>query len=331
MIITVAMLDHWRRGFFGADDWARLESSGTVRVLPEPLVLDGATLAGTEVLITGWDTPVLSEATVAGCPDLRAVIHAGGSVRRLVERGVYDRGVVVSSQAGLNAIPVAQFCLAEILLALKGARPAERLYRATRQLAAFGNPLGDLGWSVGAYGATVGLIGYGRICACLIELLRPHGLRLLLASPYPSAEQAREWDVELVSLAEAMRADVVSVHLGDTQDNWGAISGELLALMPDGATLINTARGIVVDQAALVAELVTGRINAILDVTWPELPAPDSPLWTLPNVSLTPHWAGSLGRELTRLGRGVVVNVEEYLAGRPLTGAIDPDLADFIA
>ncbi|MDR0283896.1 MAG: hydroxyacid dehydrogenase, partial [Propionibacteriaceae bacterium] len=156
--------------------------------------------------------------------------------------------------------------------------------------------------------------------------------RILLASPYVEPAQARALGVELANERAVMAtADVISVHLGDTENNHSAISAELLSLVKPGATFINTARGIVVDEAALVRELATGRFDAVLDVTWPGVPAPGSPLWTLPNVTLTPHWAGSLGRELTRLGEGAVDDIAAYIAGEPVPGLIDPATAAYIA
>ncbi|CAM5446760.1 hydroxyacid dehydrogenase [Streptomyces tanashiensis] len=90
-----------------------------------------------------------------------------------------------------------------------------------------------------------------------------------------------------------------------------------LAAMPDGTTLINTARGSLVDEAALLPHLVTGRLHAILDVTDPELPPADSPLYTLPNVLLTPHVAGSLGNELHRMADQALEEVARYGRGEP--------------
>jgi phosphoglycerate dehydrogenase-like enzyme len=97
-----------------------------------------------------------------------------------------------------------------------------------------------------------------------------------------------------------------------------------LSLMREGTTLINTARGIIVDEADLIEELCTGRINAIIDVTDPEVPEPTSPLYKLPNVFLTPHIAGAIGGERERLGEFIVEEIERYIADRPLVSAISP-------
>src|SRR5699024_6911711 len=105
---------------------------------------------------------------------------------------------------------------------------------------------------------------------------------------------------DLTSLAA--RSRILSVHAPDTPSTRGLISAEVLQSLPNGSTFINTARGALVDQQALVAELETGRLRAILDVTEPEVLPPGHPLYFLPNVLLTPHMAGSMGTELRRLG-----------------------------
>jgi phosphoglycerate dehydrogenase-like enzyme len=101
--------------------------------------------------------------------------------------------------------------------------------------------------------------------------------------------------------------------------------------MRDGATFINTARGALVDEAALIAELATGRISAVIDVTDPEIPPADSPLFRLPNVLLTPHMAGAVGSERARLGRLVADEVERFVAGEPLRHAVDARLLERLA
>jgi len=333
MILGVAIDEDLRRAFFTEAQWAHLVSLADVRILPSPAeLLDPANLpvlAQIEGLMTGWGCPPLTSEILDACPELTVVVHTGGSVRSFVSDEVFARGIRVSSQTELNAEPVAQYCLAQILLAAKGVGRATREYASTKAMTTFDDVWAD---GIGVYGARIGLIGYGRVARRLIEMLRGFSVTVLLNSPYVSEECARNLGVELVGLEEIMStSDVISVHLGDTPDNHGAITGELLSLVKHGATFINTARGIVVDEIALIRELRTGRFDAVLDVTYPEVPSPDSELWTLPNVTLTPHWAGSLGRELTLLGQGAITNVEEYLRGAPLTGQIDPALAAYIA
>ncbi|WP_275001887.1 NAD(P)-dependent oxidoreductase [Promicromonospora iranensis] len=171
----------------------------------------------------------------------------------------------------------------------------------------------------GNYGRTVGVVSASRTGRALIELLRPFpALRVLLYDPYVTADEAAELGVEPVTLPELMsRSDVVTLQTPLLPETVGLIDAALLARMPDGATLINTARGPVVDAEALERELVGGRISAVLHVTDPEpLPA-SSPLYDLPNVLLTPHIAGSMGTELRRMGDMAAADLARYVRSAP--------------
>src|SRR5262249_54884850 len=148
-----------------------------------------------------------------------------------------------------------------------------------------------------------GVIGASRIGRRVIELLRPFDLDVYLFDPYVDAALAESLGVHLVDLDVLLRTcDVVSVHAPQTPQTLDLIGADQLALMRDGATLINTARGGLVDPDALAKELLRGRLCAVLDVTDPEPLPSDSALYELPNVFVTPHIAGSHGNELARLG-----------------------------
>jgi phosphoglycerate dehydrogenase-like enzyme len=280
-----------------------------------------ATLADAEVLVTGWGCPPIDADVLAAAPRLRAVVHAAGSVKGHVGQVVFDRGIVVSSAANANALPVAEYTLAMILLANKDVLAMARRYRERRDRLDLVVDYPD----TGNLGATVGIVGASVIGRRVLALLAPFDLRLLLADPYVSDAEAVELGAEHVELTElCTRSDVVSVHAPSLPETRGMISAALLAALPDGATLINTSRGALVDQDALVAELATGRISAVLDVTEPEVPPADSPLWDLPTVLLTPHAAGALGTELARLGACAADEVARFATGRPLRCAVDP-------
>jgi phosphoglycerate dehydrogenase-like enzyme len=153
----------------------------------------------------------------------------------------------------------------------------------------------------------------------VIDLLRPFDLDVVVADPLISPEEADALGVELVSLNGLLeRSDIVSLHVPAVPSTEKLIGRDELALMADGSTLINTARGAVVDHDALAAELESRRLNAVLDVTDPEpLPA-DSPLFEMPNVFLTPHIAGAAGTEIPRLAELALDEIERWACGRPL-------------
>ncbi|AGS72580.1 hydroxyacid dehydrogenase [Streptomyces collinus] len=281
-------------------------------------------LARTEILITGWGCPRLDAAALDAAPRLRAVLHAAGSVKGFTTPEVWRRGIAVSSAAAANALPVAEYTLAMILLAGKNVLAARDRLRADRA-----HPYGDILPGVGNHGRRVGVIGASRIGRRLIELLRPHDLRVSLTDPYVDRAEAGRLGVDLLPLDELLRgSDIVTLHAPATPETRHLLGARELALMPGGAVLINTARGALVDHDALIAELRTGRLSAVLDVTDPEpLPA-DSPLFDLPNAFVTPHLAGSQGNEVARLGLTVVEEAERLSTGERLQYAVDQAALD---
>lgn len=275
-------------------------------------------LRGAEVLVTGWGCPRIDGAVLDAAPRLRAVVHAAGSVKGHVDPAVFARGVAVSSAAQANAVPVAEYTVAALVLAAK--RVLTRAHWFARDRAA-----GDWrsGAGTGLYGRTVGVVGASWTGRLVLERLRAYDVRPLLADPYATAEQAGALGAELVDLDElCRRSDLVTLHAPALPQTHHLLDARRLDLLKDGAALVNTGRGSLVDTAALTAHCVKGRIDAVLDVTDPEpLPA-DHPLLHLPNVLVTPHLAGSQGHELRRLGEFAVAEVERLVHGRPLLGAI---------
>lgn len=281
-----------------------------------------AALAEAEVLFTHWGCPQITEEVLDLMPKLRAVVHAAGSVKHHVSEAVWRRDIVVSSAAAANALPVAEYTVAAILFSGKRVLDSARALRELRgrfdslpYFSGFGN-----------YGRTVGIVGASHIGRRVIELLRPFDLRILVYDPYLDAAEAADLGVEAVGLDElARRSQVVTIHAPQLPATRHMFDARRLALLPDRATLINTSRGSLVDTAALTAELLAGRIDAVLDVTDPDpLPA-DSPLYELPNVLLTPHIAGSLGNELGRMADYAAAEIERYARGLPFAYGVASD------
>ncbi|WP_299534428.1 hydroxyacid dehydrogenase [uncultured Streptomyces sp.] len=287
-----------------------------------------AALADAEILVTGWGCPPLDAEVLAAAPRLRAVVHTAGSVRNHVTDACWERGIEVSSAAAANALPVAEYTVAMILLTGKRVLERARSYRETRQRGEWLRVPRE----TGNYRRTVGLLSASMIGRRVIELLRPYDLRVLLHDPYVSEAEARALGVEAVGLGELFaRSDVVSVHTPLLPATVGLVSAELLASMPQGAALINTARGPVVDQDALVGVLREGRIRAVLDVTDPDpLPA-DHPLWECENALITPHLAGSQGNELGRLAALAASEVAHWAAGDGFAHPVRPERLAFLA
>lgn len=278
-------------------------------------------LAHCEVLLTGWGCPPLDAAVLDRAPRLRAVVHAAGTVKTFLSPLVYRRGVSVSSAAAANAVPVAEFTLAAIVMGAKRAFPLAHGYRA-RRTRRTGADLAARPW-LGTRGLTVGVIGASRTGRRVIELLRVLDADVLLHDPYVDPAEAALLGVTPVDLDTLMAtSDVVTVHAPDTPATRHLLDGRRLGLMPPGALLVNTARGALVDTEALTGHLVRGRIDAVLDVTDPEPLPEDHPLWELPNVFLTPHLAGAQGNEIGRLGILAVDELERYARGLPFEHAV---------
>ncbi|MFI6693998.1 hydroxyacid dehydrogenase [Streptomyces sp. NPDC050433] len=308
------------RSLFDEDALARLHRAADIDTDLVLTELDSArsrdALAGVDILVAGWNAPVVRVAHLPYTARLRAVIYAGGVAATCLEdpAAFAARGVVAANARVANSRPVAEYALAMILLAGKRVLPAGRAYRRTRTPPDnFAVPEG-----FGNYRQTVGIVGASAVGRTVLDLLRPYDLDVLLYDPTLAPEEAAGLGARPVELDELMRSSqVISLHQPLTPTTRGQIDAGRLALMRDGATLVNTARGAVVDQEALTAELRTGRIDAVLDVTDPEPPAADSELWTLDNVLLTPHTAGSMGGELHRIGDAVAGEVERFAAGLP--------------
>lgn len=302
---------------FGDDELRGLQELLEIdadRVLTSIEDLDDDERAALELLITGWGAPRIGPEELAQLPALRAVVHWGGGIGMLDESAA-ARGIVVSSARAANAIPVAEFTLAMITLAAKDAFWVSRQYCAEQRTIDRELELPH----TGLYETTIGLVGASTIGTLVIEQLRDRDVEILVYDPYLTATEAARLGVQQVTALEdlARRSTVLSLHAPAMPQTDGMISRAVLAAMPDGATLVNTARGSLVDQNALVEELASGRLRAILDVTEPEVLPAGHPLYSLPNVFLTPHLAGSTGTELRRLGRAALAEVERFVSGRP--------------
>lgn len=276
-------------------------------------------LADVDVLFTGWGSPVVDAAFLDRAPRLKAIFYGAGAVGGWMTPAVNGRGVVVTSAAVANAQPVAEYALATTLFSLKHG------WALTRQTAERQTFVPRDG-APGCYGTTVGLISLGLTGRAFARMLRPFDLKVIGYDPFVSPAEMRMFGVEPVaSLAEIFaRSHVISLHTPELPETVGLITGALLASMRPGATFLNTARGGVVCEAEMV-DVLRARpdLHAVLDVTEPEPPVRGSPLYTLPNVTLTPHIAGSVGAECRRMGQYMVDELGRYVAGEPLRWAID--------
>ncbi len=241
-------------------------------------------------------------------------------------RPFLERGIGVVSGWAANGVPVAEWTLAQILLANKGYFGNEREFRAARSKKEAFRGRGN-------FGATVSLLGAGAIGRLVVELLRPFQLQICVFDPFLSDENAIALGVEKVTLDEAFaRGAVVSNHLANLPATVGMLKGAHFAAMRPHATFINTGRGATVREAEMIEVLKKRRdLTALLDVTYPEPPRQNSPLWKMENVFLTSHIAGSIGDEVVRMADYIIEEFEAWQSGKPLRYGVSPEMLETMA
>jgi phosphoglycerate dehydrogenase-like enzyme len=270
-----------------------------------------ALLPAADGCLTSWGVARLDAEVIAAAPHLQIMAHMGSSVTRFVSEALWQRGIRVTTAAPALARDVAETTLGLMIVGLKRIWP-------------LGQHIREGGWRESAYwpsrelyGKTVGIIGASHVGRHVMELLRPFGVRILLYDPYVSPEEAERLGATKAELEDLLRqADVVSLHAPAKPETHHLLSAERLTMMKDDALLINTARGTLIDEEALIGELVKGRFFAFLDVTDPEPPTADSPLRQLDNVVVTPHLAGCIS-DCGRMGEMAVEELRRHFAGEP--------------
>ncbi len=302
------------------------------RVYPERITAKNfhehaAELRDVEYVFSTWSLPTPTEEMLDALPNLKAVFYAAGSVQYFA-RPFLARGIRLFSGWAANAIPVAEFAMSQILLSCKG------YFRNSRDCAIPGYwKEKKLHAGEGIYGNTVALLGLGMIGRNTARLLQPFGLRVLAYDPFAPAGVFAEYGLESVDLAEAFAtAQVVSNHIANLPATVGMLDGRLFRELPPFATFINTGRGQQVNEGEMI-EVLQARpdLTALLDVTWPEPPPPESPLYTLPNVRLSGHIAGSIGREVLRMTDFMLEEFDRMQRGEPSRYEVTLDMLDTMA
>ena len=274
----------------------------------QPVALEQ--IGAAEVLLTCWGCPPVTAEVLATAPHLRAIVHAGGGVKGHVTDACWERGILVSTAADANAVPVAEYTLAMILIANKGVQRAARAYAERRGPMDLVTELPG----VGNYRKTVGIVGASRIGRRVIELLAPFDLDVLVHDPYLPDSVALD---ELIA-----RSDVVSIHAPALPSTRHLIDARRLALMKPSAVLVNTARGTVVDEAALADGLHDGRLFAAgLDVFERE-PSIEPRLLSAPRTVLLPHIGSASQATRTRMATMATEAVATVLAGGRPTNVV---------
>ncbi len=309
------------------DDIAALVEVYAPQQTPESVRENPDILHDADIIMSGWGGPKMDEQFLAAAPNLKAFFYGAGSVKGLLSDAFWQRGILVTSAWAANAVPVAEYALSQVLFCLKH---GWQFALGIKRDGAFPSPRG---WVPGAYGTTVGIISLGMIGRKMCELLKPFDVKVIAYDPFASRDDAEALNVELCSLDDIFRrSDVVSLHTPLLDVTRGMITGEHFASMKEGASFINTSRGAVVREPEMI-EVLQRRpdLFAVLDVTSPEPPEPGSPLYTMPNVILTPHIAGSMDGECRRMGRYMVEELRRFLNGEPLKYGVTREMAARLA
>lgn len=269
-----------------------------------------------ELIVTAWGTCGLDDEMVELCPNLRAVIHAGGTVKELLCDKIVKNNIVVSTANGELADGVAESTLAIAVATCKGMfllanDTRNGLWTENR------NRVKDF------YDITIGIVSAGAIGQRVIKLLQNYQVDVLAYDPYLSVEQIAALGAKKCGFKELIsQSDVISIHTPNIPQTDNLFNSETIPLIKDGAIVINTARPNVIDDDAFVSELSKNRFTAVLDVVKKE-PEEDHPYRKLPNVVLLPHIAGAVTNGCRRMGKFAVEEVERFCSGEALLGQVD--------
>jgi phosphoglycerate dehydrogenase-like enzyme len=305
--VRVAVLDDIHDAWGGTDAVRRLRERSDVHVFREPLS-DPSVLRGFEVLIANRERTRFTRELLARLPDVRLIVQTGNHANHIDFAAARERGIIVARASGGYSVGAAELALGLAIAVMRRIPASDSAIRR-----------GD--WTTPStpvlHGKTMGIVGLGRVGRHAAGLARGFGMRVLAWSPRLTEQRAEEAGVDRRELDELLRSsDVVSIHASLTSDSRGLIDERRLALMKPTAYLVNTARGPIVSEAALVAALAEGRIaGAALDVFDTEpLPA-DHPLTRLTNVVLTPHLGWPTDHGYERFAAAACDVLLKYFAG----------------
>lgn len=293
----------------------RLEKLGEVEYWPHARTMTREELAEilpeVDILVTHWGTPQVDAELLAKAPKLKLLAHAAGTVAHIASEAFYEKGIPVLSANPIMAKYVAEGALCYLLAGL-------RLLPQHDDWARENNWERHADEQRNLFGARIGLVGCGAAAREFLDLLRPFGCDVAVYDPYLPENGLDRWEfAHAASLEEVMSRPIVSIHAAQTPETYHMINAERLRMMPDGAILINTARGSLIDTAALIPEVQSGRIFAILDVYEREGPGhiPEELIACKKNTILQPHLAAAVSWPMTA---GIIDDIERFLKGEEL-------------
>lgn len=284
-------------------------------------------LKNAEALITTWDSPRFSDDLRTIAPRLRVIAHCGGEVKSRFPRSLFERLTITNASAPMSR-PTAELGAA---LLLYSARNVD-FYR--REMAKRSNQIYEdvhlHGSSESLIGQTVAMIGFGRIGRALADLLIGFDVKWLVHDPYADGSLSKNYPVRFVSLKELLpKARLLVLTPALTEKTRGMLGKKQLAALPDGATVINIARGGLIDLAALNKEVSQGRLRCAIDVTDPLEPLPvGHPMRNMKGAIMTPHIAGSGRQVREEIANVVLDDLERFFRGKPVHNRVTTAMLD---
>lgn len=267
-------------------------------------------LKDTDIIFSTWGMPELTKEEInTYFPNLKALFYGAASVQKFA-RPFLELGIKVFSAWHADAVAVAEYTVATILLASKGF--FNLLDRTKKDFRTAKEYLDNY---PGLYNSKIGILGYGAIGSLVIDMLKQYKVQIFLSSTSVTKEKAKEIGVTLSTMEEIFKTcDVVSNHIADNENTIGIIKKDYLLSMKPFSSFINTGRGRQVNEEGLIKKLESDEsFTAILDVTYPEPLPRDSKLLTLRNCFLSPHMAGSQKNEVQRLGDYIADEFVRYM------------------
>jgi len=276
-------------------------------------------------LVTSWGSPVVTEEVLHGARRLRIVSHAAGSIRPYICPEAFERGLVVTNASSAIAVSVAETTLGMIICSLRGLCLHDRRLREGQ-----GRPPGWKAYELA--GKTVGIIGMGEVGRRVMKLLKPFGCKILVFDPHKTEREIAKAGGSSTPLKRLIgESDIVSLHAPDIPENRRMISADLIASMRDGCLFVNTARGRLVDEEALLARVRGGRITVALDVLEGDVLEFARDLADAGNVLLTPHIAGLAVESRKRQGKAVVEDLRLFFAGKRPKNLVTKEMLGWMA
>ena len=322
--IVILINKQYRDTVFSDKYYDRIAKSGELRIYDkddfsdEKYYLDF--VKGANVIITSWETPAIDKKVLDMCPDLKAVIHAAGSVKPVISEEFIKKNIRITASACAIGEGVAETALGFAISDCKGFYTLSKDTKNKLWREHVAEYVTDF------YDINIGVISGGYVGRHMVKLLKNFHVNIFMYDPTLSEDKIADIGATKVELNQLMSmCDVVSVHAPSIPETNNMLNKENLSLMKDGAVLINTSRGSVINENDLIEELEKGRIFACLDVTSPEPPTPENRLRSLDNVILTPHIAGTSTNGLRRIALHVCEELERFEKGEKMAAEINTD------